>query len=208
MWLRQQLVRLRVRRGGLRLTRIAGWGWCGTGAGGVRGVRRVRVGLCGVWSSDLVHGGGGSVVAGVAGRGPVTWGSGWPWLKRWGHQPADGRADPEVAEDAADEELGVDEHDPVPACFLSGPMLRRLMAEGEATDQVVAGILDWAETTDSDRDDLDRWLRRLVTRRGILSPAESASAHRVRPVADRWTSPAVDHVDSGDYCCGSRSEVS
>jgi len=113
-----------------------------------------------------------------------------------------------VAEDAADEELGVDEHDPVAARSLSGPMLRRLMAEGEATDQVVVGILDWAETTDSDRDDLDRSLRRLVTRRGILSPAESASAHRVRPVADRWTSPAVDRVDSGDYCCGSRSEVS
>ena len=78
MWLRQQLVRLLVRRGGLRLTRIAGWGWCGTGAGGVRGVRRVRVGLCGVWSSDLVHGGGGSLVAGVAGRGPVSGGVGGP----------------------------------------------------------------------------------------------------------------------------------
>jgi len=80
--------------------------------------------------------------------------------------------------------------------------------EGESTDQLVAAIFDWAETTNHDRDDLDRWLRRWVTtRRGILSPAESASAHRFRPVADRWTSPAVDHVDSGDYCCGSRSEV-
>jgi hypothetical protein len=48
------------------------------------------------------------------------------------------------------------------------------MVEGEVTDQLVAGILDWTETTDQDRDDLDRWLRRLVTRRGTLSPAESA----------------------------------
>ena len=101
----------------------------------------------------------------------------------------------------------MDEHDLVPARFPSRPIPRQ-MAEGEATDQLVAGILDWAETTDQDRDDLDRGLRQLVTRRGTLSPAESATAPGSAGRGSLDVHPAVGRVDPSVDCCGSRSELS
>ena len=82
----------------------------------------------------------------------------------------------------------MDEHDPfLPTRFASRSVPRRKVEEDEATDQLVAAILDWADTTDHDRDDLDRWLRRLVTGRDLSSP-ESATVHRVRLVGGPWTS--------------------
>ena len=93
----------------------------------------------------------------------------------------------------------MDEHDPfLPAQFASRSVPRRNV-EGEATDQLVAAIFDWAETTDHDRDDLDRWLRRLVTGRDRKL---AGICHRALGSAGRGTldvSLVVDRVDPGEY---------
>ena len=96
----------------------------------------------------------------------------------------------------------MDEHDPfLPARFASRSVQRRKVEEGEATDQLVAAILDWAEATNHDRDDLDRWLRRLVTGR---DPKLAGICHRALGSAGRGTldlNLVVDQVDPGGYSC-------
>ena len=94
----------------------------------------------------------------------------------------------------------MDEHDPfLPARFGSRSVPRRKVEEDEATDQLVAAILDWAETTNHDRDDLDRWLRRVVTGR---DPELAGICHRALGSAGRGTldvNLVVDQVDPGKY---------
>ena len=93
----------------------------------------------------------------------------------------------------------MDEHDPfLRARFASRPVPRRKAEEGEATD-LVAAIFDWADTTDHDRDDLDRWLRRLLTGR---DPEPAGTCHRALGSAGRGTldvNLVVDQVDPGEY---------
>jgi len=92
----------------------------------------------------------------------------------------------------------MDEDDPFsPARSPSESVPRRRMEEGEATDQLVAGILDWAETTVHDRDDLDRWLRHLVTGRDPAGICHGALGSAGR--GSLGVNPAVDHVDPGEY---------
>ena len=89
----------------------------------------------------------------------------------------------------------MDEHDPfLPLRFASRSVPRRELEEGEATDQLAAAIVDWADTTDHDRDDLDRWLRSLVTgRAGLAGYRPPAAAAPVR------TAVGVPHPGRG---CG------
>ena len=101
----------------------------------------------------------------------------------------------------------MDEHDPfLPARFRGDRVQRRKVEEGEATDQLVAATLDWAETTDHDRDDLDRWLRRVVTGR---DPELAGICHRALGSAGRGTldvNLVVDRVDRGD-CSAAHDEA-
>src|SRR3954451_22472989 len=88
---------------------------------------------------------------------------------------------------------------PSPARSPSGSVPLRKVEEGEATDQLVAAIFDWAETTDHDRDDLDLWLRRLVTGR---DPELAGICHGALSSAGRGgldVNVVVDQVDLDEY---------